>query len=133
MSHKDAPPESAEQRRMREFYTKRGVRCGWSMARNGRYHAQYANDAWAAWQEAQRTADQPSAAPSMFPTLSEDNATDAARYRWLKAHYYAADFFYGDVGSVLIFDMGSQERRVSANLDATIDEARAADPTKAAP
>jgi hypothetical protein len=52
---------------------------------------------------------------------------DAERYAWLKAHYYAADFFYPDVGSVLIFDMGSQERRVSASLDATVDEALASD------
>lgn len=62
MSHKDAPPETTEQARMREFYTKRSVQCGWSMAKDGRYHAAFANDAWAAWQEAQQASD--SASPA---------------------------------------------------------------------
>ena len=57
MSHKDAPPETAEQRRMREFYTSRGVQCGWGFTKSGSYHAPFANDAWAAWQAAQRPAD----------------------------------------------------------------------------
>lgn len=55
MTHKNAPPETDEQIRMREFYKARGVVCGWSRDEDGRYHARFANDAWAAWQAAQGT------------------------------------------------------------------------------
>lgn len=54
MSHKDAPPETPEQRRMREFYTARGVNVGWGRGRSGAYLAPFAANAWAAWQEAQQ-------------------------------------------------------------------------------
>jgi len=56
MSHKDAPPETPEQVRMREFYRARGVVAGWGRAKDGSYLAPFARNAWAAWQEAQRSA-----------------------------------------------------------------------------
>ena len=73
MSHKDAPPETPEQIRMREFYQSRGVQCGWGFTKDGRYHAPFANDAWAAWQEARRTTDSASGVQE-FP--------DSLRGKW---------------------------------------------------
>lgn len=55
--------ETPEQTRMRQFYTARGVNVGWGMAKDGSYHAQFARDAWAAWQEAQKRK------PSLFRRL----------------------------------------------------------------
>ena len=53
MSHKDAPPETADQIAMREFYTamlnKRGVVVGWGRDAAGNYLSIYARDAMAAW------------------------------------------------------------------------------------
>ena len=52
---------------------------------------------------------------------------DAARYQWLKARYLAADFAYGDPSETvcaLIFE-APDDILVSADLDKTIDEARA--------
>jgi hypothetical protein len=52
---------------MRLFYTARGVTCGWGFAKDGTYHAQFARDAWAAWQEAKV---QPNA-PDWFPSTAD--------------------------------------------------------------
>lgn len=71
VSHKDAPPESAEQRRCREFYTARGVDCGWGFDKRGGYLAAFARDAWAAWQEAQRNP----RAPDWFPSVTTPTVT----------------------------------------------------------
>jgi hypothetical protein len=60
MSHKDAPPETPEQVRCREFYASRGVEVGWGRDKDGRYFAPFASNAWAAWQEAQRVPSQQS-------------------------------------------------------------------------
>lgn len=46
--------EASERARMIMFYTSRGVVCGWGRAKDGAYHAPFARDAWAAWQEAQK-------------------------------------------------------------------------------
>jgi hypothetical protein len=70
MSHKDAPPETAEQRRMALFYTARGVSCGWGRDKGGGYLAPYARDAWAAWQEAKRDP----RAPDWFPSVTDQPA-----------------------------------------------------------
>jgi hypothetical protein len=70
MSHKDAPPETAEQRRMAAFYTARGVSCGWGRDKGGGYLAPYARDAWAAWQEARRDP----RAPDWFPSAADQPA-----------------------------------------------------------
>jgi len=57
MSSKDAQPITPEQKRMESFYrsllTPRGTVVGWGRDRRGIYHAEYARDAWAAWQAAQ--------------------------------------------------------------------------------
>ncbi len=53
MSHKDAPPLTPEQARMEAFYNARlnprGVTVGWGRDKDGNYLAEYARDAWAAW------------------------------------------------------------------------------------
>lgn len=49
--------EESELVRMEAFYMGRHVPCGWGRDRRGEYHAQFARDAWAAWQEARRTLD----------------------------------------------------------------------------
>ena len=58
MSHKDAPPLTPEQERMEAFYRSRlaprGTTVGWGRGKDGSYLTEFARDAWAAWQEAQR-------------------------------------------------------------------------------
>lgn len=60
MSHKDAPPLTAEQLIMEAFYIARlalqGMTVGWGRAKDGSYLSQYAKDARAAWQAAQLSA-----------------------------------------------------------------------------
>lgn len=58
------------------------------------------------------------------PTESmQDDCQDAARYRWLRARLIAADFDYAGEGiSALVFEL-PQGCAVSADCDATIDEA----------
>lgn len=51
--------DESERARMEAFYMGRHVPCGWGRDRRGEYHAQFARDAWAAWQEARRTPDVP--------------------------------------------------------------------------
>lgn len=46
---------SNERAQMEAFYRARGAQTGWGRDRKGDYHAQFARDAWAAWQEARRT------------------------------------------------------------------------------
>jgi hypothetical protein len=57
MTHKDAPPLIEEQGAMEAFYTMRlglrGVTVAWGRDKRGAYLAEYARDAWAAWQAAQ--------------------------------------------------------------------------------
>ena len=72
MSHPEAPRETSEQRRMREFYARLGVQCGWGMAKDGSYYAEFARNAWKAWQEAARGPN----APDWFPDLATDKAGD---------------------------------------------------------
>lgn len=56
MTHKNAPPRTPEQERMEAFWharlAQRGTTCGFSRDERGEYHAEFARDAWAAWQEA---------------------------------------------------------------------------------
>jgi hypothetical protein len=52
VSHKAAPPETAEQQLMVAFYKARGVDCGWGRDKDGNYFAAFARDAWAAWEYA---------------------------------------------------------------------------------
>jgi hypothetical protein len=58
VSHKDAPPLTDEQARMEAWYrtqlATRAAAVGFGRDRDGNYFADYARDAWAAWQEAQR-------------------------------------------------------------------------------
>jgi hypothetical protein len=61
MTHRDAPPRTAEQERCETFWTnqlqKRATTIGWSRDAQGRYHAQLAQDLWEGWQAAGRSAD----------------------------------------------------------------------------
>lgn len=53
---------------------------------------------------------------------------DAARYRWLKERFFAADFDYGDPStSVIVFEVPCGSR-ISRNLNWTIDQMMAPTP-----
>lgn len=54
MSHKDAPPLTAEQERMETFYRANMPKgaVGWGRAKDGSYLAEFARLAWKAWQAA---------------------------------------------------------------------------------
>jgi hypothetical protein len=57
MPRKDAaPPETAVQRAVREFYIARwngtGKSCGWDRDKHGKFRAEFARDAEAAWHAA---------------------------------------------------------------------------------
>lgn len=58
MSHKNAPPETDVQRAVREFYSERmaqrGQTIAWGRDKQGRFLAEFARDAEAAWQAALR-------------------------------------------------------------------------------
>ena len=63
------------------------------------------------------------ASPSVNDVSQEH--LDAARYQWLKARYYAADFAYGEPSVCALIFQAPDDILVSADLDETIDEARA--------
>jgi hypothetical protein len=53
----------------------------------------------------------------------EQIGKDAARYRWLKARLYAADFAYGEPAVCALIFEAPDDILVSADLDETIDAA----------
>lgn len=55
--------------------------------------------------------------------LARELDKEAARYRWLRDRYYASDFSYGSPPEFVICFRMPDDARVSANLDATLDEA----------
>jgi len=55
------------------------------------------------------------------------DAEDAARYRWLRPRLLTADFEYGDDSETVLVFLIPTTMAVSANLDKSIDAARAAE------
>ena len=64
------------------------------------------------------------AAPQPAPSA---DAEDAARYRWLRPRLLTADFEYGDDSETVLVFLIPTTMAVSANLDKSIDAARAAE------
>ena len=66
------------------------------------------------------------AQPAQAAQPSAD-AEDAARYRWLRPRLLTADFEYGDDSETVLVFLIPTTMAVSANLDKSIDAARAAE------
>jgi len=67
------------------------------------------------------------AAPQPAPSADAEDAEDAARYRWLRPRLLTADFEYGDDSETVLVFLIPTTMAVSANLDKSIDAARAAE------
>jgi|SRR6185312_3793459 len=67
------------------------------------------------------------AAAPQPPAQPSADAEDAARYRWLRPRLLTADFEYGDDSETVLVFLIPTTMAVSANLDKSIDAARAAE------